>query len=81
MALAAIRGEKTVHELAAESGVHPVQISQWQRAVQDEVPRILSSRRRRWEKEEEELQAAFYQQIGPRKVALDWWKKKAGLPG
>ena len=47
VALAAIRGEKTVNELASEYGVHPVQISQWKRAVQDEVPRILSSRRGR----------------------------------
>ena len=61
VALAAIRGEKTVNELALEYGVHPVQISQWKRAVQDEVPRILSSRRGRREKEEEELKAALYQ--------------------
>jgi len=27
----AIRGKKTVNELAAQYGVHPVQISQWKR--------------------------------------------------
>lgn len=69
VALAAIRGEKTVNALASEYGVPPVQISQWKRAVQDEVPRILASRRGRREQEEEALQAAFYQQIGQRKVA------------
>jgi putative transposase len=45
------------------------------------VPRIVSSRRGRREKEEEELQAAFYQQIGQRKVELDWLKKKVGRVG
>jgi len=80
-ACAAIRGEKTVNALASAYGVHPVQISQWKRAVQDAVPRIVSSRRGRREKEEEELQAAFYQQIGQRKVELDWLKKKVGRVG
>ena len=67
-------------ELALEYGVHPVQISQWKRAVQDEVPRRLSSRRGRREQEEEELQAALYQQIGQRKVEVDWLKKKRDFP-
>jgi len=58
-----------------------VQISQWKRAVQDEAPRFLSSRRGRREKEEEELKATLYQQIGQRKVELDWLKKNAGLTG
>ena len=81
VALAALRGEKTVNELASEYGVHPVQISQWKRAVQDEAPQFVSSRRGRREKEEAELKATFSQQIGQRKVELDWVKKKAGLTG
>jgi transposase len=59
VALAAIRGEKTVNALASEYGVHPVQISQWKRAVQDEGPRILSSRRGRREQEAEERKATL----------------------
>jgi transposase-like protein len=78
VALAAIQGEKTVNELATEYGVHPVQISQWKRAIQDEAPRLLSSRRGRQEKEEQELKATLYQQIGQLKVELDWMKKKVG---
>ena len=81
VALAAIRGEKTVNELASEYGVHPVQISQWKRAVQDEAPRLLSSHRGRRAKEEEALKAMLYQQIGQLKVEVDWLKKKAGLTG
>jgi putative transposase len=81
VALAAIRGEKTVNELAVEYGVHPVQIAQWKKAIQEEASRLLSSRRGRREKEEEELKAALYQQIGQLKVELDWVKKKAGLAG
>lgn len=78
VALAAIRGEKTVNELATEYGVHPVQISQWKRLIQDEAAQLLSSRRGRREKDEEALKATLYQQIGQLKVELDWLKKKVG---
>jgi transposase-like protein len=78
VALEAIRGERTVNELAAEYGVHPVQITQWKKVVLDELPQIFSSRHGARHKAEEALKAALYQQIGQLKVELDWLKKKAG---
>jgi transposase-like protein len=78
VALEAIRGERTINELAAEYGVHPVQITQWKKVVLDELPQIFSSRRGARPKAEEALKAALYQQIGQLKVELDWLKKKAG---
>jgi transposase len=33
VALEAIRGERTVNEIAADYGVHPVQITQWKRVA------------------------------------------------
>jgi transposase-like protein len=81
VALEAIRGERTVNELAAEYGVHPVQITQWKKVALEELPKIFSSRRGARHKEEEALKAALYQQIGQLKVELDWLKKKVGLAG
>ncbi len=81
VALAAIRGDKTVNELASDYGVHPVQISQWKKVLQEEAPRLLSSRRGRQHKDEDELKAALFHQIGQLKVELDWVKKKACLVG
>jgi transposase-like protein len=37
VALEALRGERTINELAAEYGVHPVQITQWKKVVLEEV--------------------------------------------
>src|SRR2546426_7934910 len=79
VALEAIRGERPVNELAADYGVHPVQITQWKRVALEALPDIFSSRRGAKHKDEETLKATLYQQIGQLKVELDWLKKKAGL--
>jgi putative transposase len=77
VALEAVRGERTVNEIASDYGVHPVQVTQWQRVALDALPDIFSSRRGAKHKDEEALKAALYQQIGQLKVELDWLKKKS----
>jgi transposase-like protein len=76
--LEALRGERTINELAAEYGLHPMQITQWKRVALEELPQVLSNRRETKSKDEEALKAALYQQIGQLKVELDWLKKKVG---
>jgi putative transposase len=79
MVLEALRGERTIHEIAADCGVHPLQMTQWKKVALEALPQLLSSRRRTKPKEEEALKAALYQQIGQLKVELDWLKKKSAL--
>jgi transposase-like protein len=79
VALEALKGHKTVNELASTYGVHPTQIAHWKHRLQKEMPEIFSVRRTRREDEQAALQAQLYQQIGQLKVELDWLKKKAGL--
>jgi len=81
VALEAIRGERTVTEIAAVYGVHPNQISTWKRQALDELPKIFSGRYEKKEMQGKELIDQLYQQIGQLKVELDWLKKKAGLVG
>ena len=78
VALDAVKGLKTVNELASTYGVHPTQITHWKHQLQKEVPHIFSVRRDKREHDQEALQAQLYQQIGQLKVELDWLKKKAG---
>lgn len=77
VALEAIRGEKTIAQVAAEYGVHPNQIRQWRQKLLDELPQLFSDRRKSAEKDGEELQDELYRQIGQLKVELDWLKKKS----
>ena len=78
LALEAIRGFKTLNELAAEYGIHPHQISMWKAQLIQAAPGVFSGRADQREKEGEELRDKLYQQIGQLKVELDWLKRKVG---
>ena len=45
VALEALKGHKTVHELASTYGVHPTQITHWKHQLQQEMPQIFSAGR------------------------------------
>ena len=79
VALDAIKGHKTVNELASLYGVHPTQITHWKHQLQQEVLHIFSARRAKREQDQDALQARLYQQIGQLKAELDWLKKKLEL--
>jgi transposase-like protein len=79
VALEALKGVKTVNELARAYGVHPTQIAHWKHRLPKEMPDIFSARRDQRERDQEAFQAQLYQQIGQLKGELDWVKKKAGL--
>ncbi len=79
VALEALKGHKTVNELAGTYGVHPTQVGTWKKQLQSELPQIFSTRREKRHQDNEALLAQLYQHIGQLKVELDWFKKKSGL--
>lgn len=79
VAIAAIKGDKTVNEIASTYGVHPNQVTTWKKQALSVIPDAFTSRRARQAEADEQLKARLYQQIGQLKVELDWLKKKAGL--
>lgn len=78
VALAAIKGDKTLAQLTSEFGVHTNQIQQWKKRLLSEAASVFSTRRKKAERDAEELQAELYRQIGQLKVELDWLKKRVG---
>jgi transposase-like protein len=82
VALEALKGQKTLNELAGEYGVHPVQIAQWQRQAQEGLTGVFESLTSRRERVDQALVEHLYQEIGRLKAELDWLRKKGRtLPG
>jgi putative transposase len=77
VALEAVKGDKSLAELAAKYEVHGNQISQWKKALLSGLPDLFSDKRRKKEKRAEDETAKLYEEIGRLKVERDWLKKKA----
>lgn len=81
VALEAVKGEKTIAQIASEYGIHPNQIGQWKKRLLEDLPGLFSDRRRKEEKEGAAETDELYRQIGQLKVELDWLKKKSQILG
>jgi len=77
VALAAVKADKTISELAALHGVHPTLIHAWKKQLVDNAEELFQSGAKTSSAEQEALQAQLYEQIGRLKTELDWLKKKA----
>ena len=75
VALEAIKGQKTISEIASEYEVHPNQVSQWKRHLRDGIEDVFADPRKSGRSEVKEKDR-LYQEIGRLKVELDWLKKK-----
>ncbi len=81
IALEAVKGEKTLAQLATEFEVHPNQITQWKRQLVESLPEVFGKRRERETQDQEELLQKLYQEIGKLKIERDWLEKKSREQG
>ena len=76
VALAALKGDKTMSELASEFGVHPTQVSAWRNELKSRATEIFGSPRDKTSGDKNELIEELYKNLGQMKVEHDWLKKK-----
>ena len=77
VALAAVKGDKTLGELASLHGVHPTMINAWKKQLVNNAEELFQKGAQTSSADHEALQGQLYEQIGRLKTELDWLKKKA----
>ncbi len=77
MALAAIRGDKTIAELAGEFGVHPHQIQSWKKTMLDNAGIVFEKANGKRENKSDNS-AELLQTIGQLTVERDFLARKLG---
>ena len=78
IALEAIKGMKTVQQIAADNHLHPVQVTQWKTQMIESASGVFARGRER-EKEEacsEQEKERLERKVGQLAVEVDWLKKK-----
>jgi len=75
VALAALKNDETVTDLAARFGVHPTMIHNWKRTILESASDIFDKGQKS-KKQSEDTVDELYRQIGKLKVERDFLSKK-----
>jgi len=79
IALEAIKGQRTIQEIASHYEIHPNLVTHWKKQLLEGAAEVFSNDKVTAAKGDEERKAELYQQIGKLQVEVDWLKKKSGL--
>jgi len=77
--LEALRGTKTINEIAQGYGVHPPQVGLWKKAIQGQAKTLFVGKRGPKPVAAHQEPELLFREIGKLKVELDWLKKKSGM--
>ena len=78
VALEALKGIKTVQQIAKDFDIHPVQVSDWKKAMTDGATGIFGSGRGKAEAEDFDRQREeLHAKIGQLTVEVDFLRKKS----
>ena len=76
VALAAVKTDNTINELASQHGVHPTLIHGWKKQLLTGAEAVFANGAKAVSADAEAQQAELFEQIGRLKMELEWLKKK-----
>ena len=78
VALSAMRGDKTINEVATQFEVSPQMVLKMKARLKERIEDIFQDERSRKKKSDGEVsQEELFEQIGRLKMEVDWLKKKS----
>ena len=77
VALEAIKGVKTISQLAGDYNLHPTQIGNWKKQLLREGSAVFARPNSQAKRDRETKETELYEQIGRLKMELEWLKKKS----
>lgn len=77
VALEALKGLKTVQQIAKEFGVHPGQVSEWKRQLSEQAGSVFESGKSREVEDFDKEREGLHSKIGELTVQLDFVVKKS----
>jgi len=78
VALAAVKGDRTVNELAGPYGVHPTLIHAWKKPLLAGADQVFQNGSKAAAADAAAEKAELFEQIGRLKMEREWLKKKVG---
>lgn len=78
VALAAIKGNQTVNEIASEFGIHTSLVNRWKKVGIEALPLVFGNSQAKQAQKTELERNRLYQKVGQLQVELDWLKKNSG---
>lgn len=76
--LEAVRGVKTISEIAQAYGVHPQLVGQWKKEILESASALFDTKRGPKPVEDKSGEDRLFGEIGRLKMENDWLKKKLG---
>ena len=77
VAIEAIKGEKTLNEIASIYEVHPNQVRQWKKQALEQLPQAMADGRTKQARSIKSVdEEKLHQKIGQQAVEIDFLKKK-----
>ena len=71
VALEALKELKTINEIASRYEIHPTQVKQWKKQLQEEGADVFNENAAKAQQAQAEVEANLYEQIGHLKIEVD----------